>query len=137
MGNKKKGKKKYSTIGLEHFPLKGDLDCGYCSQKLVANYAKGRSKNYPYYRCDSSQEVCSASPKNIRRDVIHDDFIKLLKQAGIRKEVLKLADQIIEDISDAVKSSNGVNDVEIITTFDPPFGPDMMSEDAKMILGLF
>jgi len=47
------------------------------------------------------------------------------------------ADQIIEDISDAVKSSNGVNDVEIITTFDPPFGPDMMSEDAKMILGLF
>ena len=100
----KKGKKKYSSIGLDHFPLKGDLQCGSCSQKLVANYAKGRSKNYPYYRCDSSQELCSASPKNIRRDVIHDDFIKLLKQARIRKEVLKLADQIIEDTY--MKNSN-------------------------------
>ncbi len=100
----KKGRKKYSSIGLEHFPLKGDLKCGSCSQKLVANYAKGRSKNYPYYRCDSSQDLCSASPKNIRRDVIHDDFIKLLKQARIRKEVLKLADQIIEDTY--MKNSN-------------------------------
>lgn len=47
------------------------------------------------------------------------------------------ADQIIEDITDAVNSVNGVEDTEIITTFDPPFGPDMMSEDAKMILGIW
>ena len=32
---------------------------------------------------------------------------------------------------------DGVEDVEIITTFDPEFGPDMMSEDAKMILGIW
>ena len=94
---KKKGKKKYSSIGLEHFPLKGDLDCGYCSQKLVANYAKGRSKNYPYYRCDSSKEVCNANPKNIRRDDMHEDFIKLLKEVRINKQILKLADKILED----------------------------------------
>ena len=47
------------------------------------------------------------------------------------------ADQIIQDITDAVKSVNGVEDAEIITTFDPEFGPDMMSEDAKMILGIW
>jgi metal-sulfur cluster biosynthetic enzyme len=47
------------------------------------------------------------------------------------------ADQIIEDITYAVKSVNDVEDVEIITTFDPEFGPDMMSEDAKMILGIW
>ena len=47
------------------------------------------------------------------------------------------ADQIIEDITYAVKSVNGVEDAQIITTFDPEFGPDMMSEDAKMILGIW
>jgi metal-sulfur cluster biosynthetic enzyme len=25
---------------------------------------------------------------------------------------------------------------EIITTFDPPFGPDMMSEDVRLALGI-
>ena len=93
----KKGTKKYSLVGLEHFPLKGDLECGSCSQKLVANFARGRSKNYPYYRCDSSKELCNTSPKNIRRDIIHDDFVSLLKKTRIKKEVLKLADKIIED----------------------------------------
>ena len=93
----KKGQKKHSSIGIDHFPLKGDLECGSCSQKLVANYAKGRSKNYPYYRCDSSKKDCASTPKNIRRDVIHEEFIELLKQARINKEILKLADKIIED----------------------------------------
>ena len=45
------------------------------------------------------------------------------------------ADQIIADIEGATVSVEGVDKVEIITTFDPEFGPDMMSEDAKMILG--
>ena len=30
----------------------------------------------------------------------------------------------------------GVEDVEVITTFDPPFGPSMMSEEAKLVLGI-
>lgn len=47
------------------------------------------------------------------------------------------ADQIIEDITDAAETVDGVDKVEIITTFDPEFGPEMMSEDAKMILGIY
>jgi len=47
------------------------------------------------------------------------------------------ADIIIEDIHSATISVDGVEEVEIITTFDPPFGPDMMSEEAKMILGVW
>ena len=47
------------------------------------------------------------------------------------------ADQIIADIEGATVSVEGVDKVEIITTFDPEFGPDMMSEDAKMILGIY
>ena len=47
------------------------------------------------------------------------------------------ADQIIQDIKDATERADGVDVCEIITTFTPPFGPDMMSEETKMILGIW
>ncbi len=75
---KSKKRKKYSVVGIEHFPLKGDIECGSCSTKLLGNYSTGRDKKkYPYYRCDSSRDICDIKPKNIRRDVIHDEFIIL------------------------------------------------------------
>ena len=42
---------------------------------------------------------------------------------------------IQEGIYDAVKSVPGVGDVEVELTFDPPWTPDRMSDDAKFILG--
>ena len=47
------------------------------------------------------------------------------------------ADFIIQDIKDATLLVEGVEEVDVITTFDPPFGPWNMSEEAKMILGVF
>ena len=47
------------------------------------------------------------------------------------------ADQIIQDIKDATEKVEGVEICEIITTFTPPFGPDMMTEETKMILGIW
>ena len=47
------------------------------------------------------------------------------------------ADQIVDDIRWAAKAVEGVEECEVITTFDPPFGPDKMSEEARMILGLW
>ena len=46
------------------------------------------------------------------------------------------ADMIIQDIKNATESVDGVDSCEIITTFDPPFGPDMMSEDVRLALGI-
>jgi len=46
------------------------------------------------------------------------------------------ADMIIHDIKSATESVEGVDICEIITTFDPPFGPDMMSEDVRLALGI-
>ena len=60
-------------------------------------FSKGRSKKYPYYRCDSSQDICDLSPKNIPRDAMHAEFLGLLKNVRVKKEVLKLADKIMED----------------------------------------
>jgi len=42
---------------------------------------------------------------------------------------------IQEGIHDAVASLPGVDAVEVELTFDPPWTPDLMSEDAKFILG--
>ena len=47
------------------------------------------------------------------------------------------ADDIIADITQATGKVDGVDKVEIITTFVPQFGPDMMSEETKMILGVW
>lgn len=47
------------------------------------------------------------------------------------------ADDIIADIHWATSKVEGVEEVNVITTFVPPFGPDMMSEEARMILGVW
>ena len=47
------------------------------------------------------------------------------------------ADQIVADIKHAAESVEGVDSCFIETTFDPPFGPEMMSEEAKLVLGIF
>ena len=93
-----KGKKKHSNIAPEEFPLKGDLICSQCKSTLVYSKAKGRSKKYPYYRCNTSREDCDISPKNIQTGVIHKQFIKLLEKTAIRPQVLKLADKVLEDV---------------------------------------
>ena len=46
------------------------------------------------------------------------------------------ADLIVSDIRVAAFQVEGVDDVDVITTFDPPFGPQMMSEEAKLALGI-
>ena len=42
---------------------------------------------------------------------------------------------IQEGIHDAAQSVPGVEDVEVELTWDPPWTPERMSEDAKFILG--
>jgi metal-sulfur cluster biosynthetic enzyme len=42
---------------------------------------------------------------------------------------------IAQDIDSAVRQVEGVEDVEMELTFDPPWTPDKMSDDAKFILG--
>lgn len=43
---------------------------------------------------------------------------------------------IQEDIHNTVAALPGVEDVEVELTWDPPWTPDRMSEDAKFILGI-
>lgn len=45
------------------------------------------------------------------------------------------AESIPSEIEANVQSVDGVNDVNIELTFDPPYATDMMSEEAKLELG--
>ena len=42
---------------------------------------------------------------------------------------------IAQDMDGAVRQVEGIEDVELELTFDPPWTPDRMSDDAKFILG--
>jgi metal-sulfur cluster biosynthetic enzyme len=46
-----------------------------------------------------------------------------------------LAYNILESVKKAVESIEGVKGVDIYLTFDPPWSPDMMTEEAKKKLG--
>lgn len=45
------------------------------------------------------------------------------------------AESIPSEIEMSVKEVEGINDVNIELTFDPPYATDMMSEEAKLELG--
>jgi len=47
-----------------------------------------------------------------------------------------VAESLPEEIKEKVKSLDAVTDVEMELTFDPPWSQDLMSEEAKLELGM-
>lgn len=47
-----------------------------------------------------------------------------------------VAESLPEEVREKVKSLDAVNDVEMELTFDPPWSQDLMSEEAKLELGM-
>ncbi|MCK9617845.1 MAG: SUF system Fe-S cluster assembly protein [Lentimicrobiaceae bacterium] len=47
-----------------------------------------------------------------------------------------VADSLPEEVRERVKSIEGLKDAEIELVFDPPWDSDMISEEAKLELGL-
>lgn len=45
------------------------------------------------------------------------------------------AEQIPGEIEQKIKEIEGINNVEVVITFDPPYTQDMMSEVARLELG--
>lgn len=46
-----------------------------------------------------------------------------------------MADQLIEEVNDRVAQVDGVTEVDVSLTFDPPWDKSMMSEEAMLELG--
>lgn len=60
----------------EDFALRGYVVCGECEKPFQGVLSKGRTKHYPYYLCLT--KGCAHYGKSIRRDVMEDEFEKLL-----------------------------------------------------------
>jgi FeS assembly SUF system protein len=48
-----------------------------------------------------------------------------------------VAGEMPYDVAAAVSGVDGVGEVEVVLTWEPPWTPDRMSEDAKLILNMF
>lgn len=46
-----------------------------------------------------------------------------------------IADQILQEVHDVVKTIDGISKVSVDLVFDPPWGPEKMSEAARLELG--
>jgi len=68
----------------------------------------------------------------INIDNQHCDIIMTLTSA-----FCPAADEIISDVNGAVSITEGIDTCNVEIVFDPPFGPDKMSEEVKMILGVW
>lgn len=47
-----------------------------------------------------------------------------------------VAETLPKEVEDKIKSLKDVNDCEVEITFDPPWSQDLMSEEAKLELGM-
>jgi len=47
-----------------------------------------------------------------------------------------VAESLPLEVEEKIKSINGVTDAEVEITFDPPWSQDLMSEEAKLELGM-
>ena len=46
-----------------------------------------------------------------------------------------MADDVMRDVQEKIKSVEGVNEVNVNLVFDPPWNKDLMSEEAMLQLG--
>ena len=69
-------------------------------------------------------------------DIDTDHLPKVTITHTLTSAFCPAADDIISDIEAACGMVDGVDAVDVVTTFEPAFGPEMMSEEAKLMLGI-
>jgi len=63
-----------------------------------------------------------------------DDEVKILMT--LTSPNCPVAESLPKEVEDKVKGIEHVKDVEVEITFDPPWSKDLMSEEAKLELGM-
>ena len=86
------------------FPLRHFVSCGTCHRPLTASWSKGRSKAYAYYHCANP----SCSSRNIPKNLLESEFLKLIENLQPKSEYLELFRAIVLDVwkqrqADAIK----------------------------------
>ena len=69
-------------------------------------------------------------------DLKIDDDHKVFIEMTLTAPNCPMADQLVEDVHDAVKDTPGVTDVAVNLVFEPEWDKSRMSEEAMLELGL-
>ena len=69
-------------------------------------------------------------------DLKIDDDHKVFVEMTLTAPNCPMADQLVEDVHDAVKDTPGVTDVAVKLVFEPEWDKSRMSEEAMLELGL-
>ena len=75
-------------------------------------------------------------PRGSGSGVVWDDAGHVVLDMTLTSMGCPAGPMIQEDIVRTAREVNGVEEVEIELTWDPPWTPDRMSDDAKFILGI-
>jgi len=67
-------------------------------------------------------------------DVDDDDNVEI--RMTLTAPNCPIADDILKEVHDKIKEIEEVNEVDVKLVFDPPWDKEMMSEEAKLDLGL-
>ena len=66
---------------------------------------------------------------------IDDDFnVKIIMT--LTSPNCPVAEILPEEVKESIKAMNGVKDVEVELTFEPPWSQEMLTDEAKLELGL-
>ena len=66
-------------------------------------------------------------------DINDEGYVNL--QMTLTAPACPVAGEILADVDNKLRDVEGVTDVNVMLTFDPPWSKEMMSEEAKLELG--
>lgn len=82
------------VIDREEFPLKGLLVCSCCKRPFTAGWSKGRTKKYPYYKCQ--HKYCHG--KDVRKEKIEGEYEEFLRLIQPKLEAVMLTERVVQDV---------------------------------------
>ena len=66
---------------------------------------------------------------------VDDEYIAHIKMT-VTAPNCPVAETLPIEVHNKIKQINGINDVDVVMSFDPPWNPDMMTDAAKLELGI-
>ncbi len=93
----------------DHFPLRGHVLCSSCGKPMMGSFCGGRQKEYGYYYC--LQSGCDLKNKNVRYELVHGEFEKIMQSLTPAPEFVEFAESVFANVWKEEKR-NGASRVE-------------------------
>ena len=74
------------------FPLRRFVSCAHCGSPSTGSWSRGRSRYYGYYHCFSCKNL------RVKKQVLEDAFVDLLRDLQPTKKVVRLWREVVEDV---------------------------------------